>query len=324
MVRIRTRSLGVAMVATLVSFSQIAKAQSTPAPPGPPAAPNAGAPPAAGQTFCAGSPLTRVPVYVALDMQGKDAPPIPASVSNLLQAVADRVDTILGAPPNVLPEGEPKLNWESIAEGLDVTWYRDGRLVRTIDTSYERSEAAAHRPSTRGQYSVGARLLDSAFAAAQAAGDLYMTWPDIVPADSMRFRISFVHPSVDASFKTSPPTAGLAVPAPVFTVGVPVEQVVGIVKRPMVRYPMQNLDNRVSGVLLVQFVVDTTGRADMSTFRDVWPADLPRLTGEKGRYYDTFLDAIRDEVSRSTFSPARIGNCKVRQMVQTPFHFKMR
>lgn len=272
--------------------------------------------------FCPGSPLTRVPVYVALDMIGRDAPPIPPSVANLLQAVADRVDTLLHAAPNAPPEGEPRLNWESIGSGLNVTWYRDGRLTTRID------QDARQRPNVYPdtifdeRYATGGRLLDSALTAAKAAGDLYMTWPDIVAADTIAFRLSFIRPTVGADRKLYPARAGLAAPAPVFTVGAPVEEVVTNRKRPGVRYPMQNLDERVSGVLLVSFVVDTNGRVDPSTVHDIWPEGQPRLTGDKGRYYDSFLEAIRDEIAHSTFSPARVGNCHVRQTVEQPFTFK--
>ena len=303
----------------LALTSPSAQAQSAPSATGPSSDTSAQSP-----GFCPGSPLTRVPVYVALDMIGRDAPPIPPSVANLLQAVADRVDTQLHAQPNAPPVGEPRLTWRNTAKGLNVTWYRDGRLVTRIDQDRPQQPHVYADSIFDKRYAVGAHLLDSAFAAAKAAGDLYMSWPDIVAADTIAFRLSFVSPTVGADGKLSPAHAAMVAPAPVFTVGAPVEEVATNKKRPSVRYPMQNLDERVSGVLLVKFVVDTNGRADPTTVEDIWPEGLPRLTGDKGRYYDAFLAAVRDEIGRSTFNPARVGNCKVRQMIEQPFTFKMR
>ena len=300
----------------LAATSQAARAQSAPAAES--RADTAGSPPA---PFCAGSPLTRVPVYVALDMTGRDAPPVPVSVANLLQAVADRVDTLLHAAPNAPPIGEPRFNWENIASGLNVTWHRDGRLVTRIEHKGHRMPSMDADTAFDERYAVGARLLDSAFAAAKAGGDLYMTWPEIAAADSIVFRLSLVKPSVGANHAIYPARAAMAAPAPVFTVGVPVEAPVMNLKRPRVRYPMQNIDNRVSGVLLVKFVVDTNGHVDPSTVQDIWPDSTPRLTGAKGRYYDSFLAAIREEIAHSTFEPARLGNCKLRQTVEQPFTF---
>src|SRR6476661_6681425 len=176
-----------ALPLALALTSRLANAQSSPSATGPSSDSSAQS---AG--FCPGSPLTRVPVYVALDMIGRDAPPIPPSVANLLQAVADRVDTLLHARPNVPPNGEPRLTWGNIAKGLNVTWYRDGRLATRIDADGSQ-QPHLYADTTRDErYAVGAHLLDSAFAAAKAAGDLYMSWPDIVAADTIAFRLSFV------------------------------------------------------------------------------------------------------------------------------------
>jgi protein TonB len=77
----------------------------------------------------------------------------------------------------------------------------------------------------------------------------------------------------------------------------------------------------VTGNLLAQFVVDTNGRAVMSTFKDLWPSDKPRLTGGLQEYYEAFVDAVREGVSDETFTPARVGSCAVRQIVQMPVMF---
>ena len=86
-------------------------------------------------------------------------------------------------------------------------------------------------------------------------------------------------------------------------------------------YPSGPLMGSATGRVILQFVVDTTGRADMSTLRDIWPSDKPRLEGRLGSYYASFVKAARTAIAKSTYDPARIGGCKVRQVVQQPFTY---
>ena len=65
----------------------------------------------------------------------------------------------------------------------------------------------------------------------------------------------------------------------------------------------------VEGQALVSFVVDTTGRVDVTSFKVV------RAT------HDLFVKAVRDALPRMQFIPAELGDRKVRQLVQQPFSF---
>jgi periplasmic protein TonB len=76
-------------------------------------------------------------------------------------------------------------------------------------------------------------------------------------------------------------------------------------------YPMSLLKQRVSGGVVVQFVVDTLGRAEMETFR-VQKATDPE-----------FATAVRKAVSRLRFFPASISGRPVRQIVIMPFQFSI-
>ncbi|MHB1225000.1 MAG: TonB family protein [Gemmatimonadaceae bacterium] len=64
-----------------------------------------------------------------------------------------------------------------------------------------------------------------------------------------------------------------------------------------------------SGRVLAEFVVDTTGRAEMDTFGVVLSTD--RL----------FTDAVRRAVRAARFIPARLDGKAVRQLMQIPFTF---
>jgi len=65
----------------------------------------------------------------------------------------------------------------------------------------------------------------------------------------------------------------------------------------------------VEGEALVTFVVDTSGRVDVSTFKVV------RST------HDLFAAAVRNALPRMRFIPAMVDDRKVRQLVQQPFSF---
>lgn len=75
------------------------------------------------------------------------------------------------------------------------------------------------------------------------------------------------------------------------------------------KYPDALRSANVQGEVLVQFVVDTTGRAEMSTFKVLRSTDM------------LFLSAVRNAVPDFEFEPAIIANRKVKQLVQMPFHF---
>jgi len=67
----------------------------------------------------------------------------------------------------------------------------------------------------------------------------------------------------------------------------------------------------IEGSALVRFVVDTTGRADIESFRIV--EETHRLFGQ----------AVRDALPRMKFRPAIMGDQKVRQLVELPFGFRL-
>jgi beta-lactamase regulating signal transducer with metallopeptidase domain len=86
-------------------------------------------------------------------------------------------------------------------------------------------------------------------------------------------------------------------------------QVRSVPGSPQPHYPAALKKAKVSGDVLAQFIVDTTGRADMSTFKVL----------QTNR--QEFADAVRDILPEMRFYPAEIGGQKVKQMVQQPFTF---
>ena len=78
------------------------------------------------------------------------------------------------------------------------------------------------------------------------------------------------------------------------------------------RYPDMLRSANVEGDVVAQFVVDTTGRVDMSTVK------ILKST------HDLFTNAVRGALQTARFTPAELGNVRVRQLVEMPFPFRLK
>jgi periplasmic protein TonB len=77
------------------------------------------------------------------------------------------------------------------------------------------------------------------------------------------------------------------------------------------RYPDMLRSANVEGEVLAQFVVDTTGHADMREFK------ILKST------HDLFTAAVKSALPQMRFYPAEVGGHKVKQLVQMPFQFSL-
>jgi protein TonB len=80
---------------------------------------------------------------------------------------------------------------------------------------------------------------------------------------------------------------------------------------PAPRYPDMLRSANVEGEVLAQFVVDTTGRAEMSSFK------VLKST------HDMFTNSVKAVLPNMKFYPAEVGGRKVKQLVQMPFQFNL-
>ena len=76
-------------------------------------------------------------------------------------------------------------------------------------------------------------------------------------------------------------------------------------------YPESMLKRRIEGAVIVQYVVDTLGHADTSTFRVI------------SATHSDFAQAVKMTLPRMRFRPAVMSNRLVPQLVQQPFAFKI-
>lgn len=77
------------------------------------------------------------------------------------------------------------------------------------------------------------------------------------------------------------------------------------------RYPDVLRSANVEGEVLAQFVVDTTGRADMSQFKALKSS------------HELFTQAVKQWLPNAHFYSAEVGGKKVKQLVQMPFQFNL-
>lgn len=80
---------------------------------------------------------------------------------------------------------------------------------------------------------------------------------------------------------------------------------------PAPEYPKALEEAKVEGEVLVQFVVNPDGRADMETFKVLKSSN------------DLFTQAVKKVLPSMRFVPAKVGGKAVRQLVQMPFGFKV-
>lgn len=256
--------------------------------------------------------LHSVPVYVQAELVDSANRPILPGLDLLTQEVADSVRMSLGATADQLPNGEPAVTWTALDARVDVVLRRDGHVASTIHLDSE-----SYRPD-----SAAALLLVRALAAVTGEDGYFMVWPEGYRSDSVAFRLETYYPMVSSRGDVG--TLRLRQAFALFSVRVPTEEPVVPTRRFRPEYAEELQMNGVAGNVIMQFIVDTTGRAEMATVKDLWPSDRPRLTGVKGEYYETFRKAVVRSIARDRFEPARIGGCKVRQLVQMPFGFRLR
>ncbi|MHB1312175.1 MAG: TonB family protein [Gemmatimonadaceae bacterium] len=82
-------------------------------------------------------------------------------------------------------------------------------------------------------------------------------------------------------------------------------------RSPLPRFPQLLKDSGVEGMARLQFVVDTLGRVELESVRVV------------DATHPLFAAAVQATLPRMHFSPARVGNHRVRQLVEFPIEFRI-
>jgi hypothetical protein len=253
--------------------------------------------------------MHRVPVFLRASIAEHDDTTLSLQTDLMAQDVADEFRRLLGAAGNEVPTADTNFVWYSVPTELVVIAHQNG-------------EMSARAKRSGGDFAATS-LLAQAFDAARARGTARLIWPDGFKADSILVRLLLwpayagEKPKEVALGENGMKFATFYLTEPELTPAYPLPD-----QEPP-RYPGDNMWNRFEGYVLMQFVVDSTGRADPNTIRDIWPAGKPRLSGESRTAYDDFLQSVRDWETRLLFKPARLGPCAIKQQVQQPLVFKI-
>jgi TonB family protein len=237
--------------------------------------------------------------------------PLPDGIALLTQAVAQTGRRLLASNDETLPEAEPSVDWRGLDGSVLVLAHRSGRVEGRITPPRHPSDVGINDAGVR----LVARALDSA-----VAGGVRLVFPDSLPVDSISWSLHLEAAVLSEKGEITVPK--IRTGSPIFSVLVPAERQVAA-ERVRVSYPPRLRSAGFMGQVVMQFVVDTTGRVDRATIRDLFPAGAAALDAEGRPIYDEFVRSIRQALVTARYRPARVGGCLVRQLVQQPFQFKL-
>jgi hypothetical protein len=243
-------------------------------------------------------------VYVRAAIEDSVDPGVGSTLDLFAQSVAAQFRLMLHSRGDTLPSGEPAITWRGIEPHI------------ALGVTSRRRGGTAYQLLTPHRDSVAAEMLLAAAHAADDAGDGVL-WMSDMPGDSVTSGLSFV---LSEPGTAQLPDSGRAA-FPVFSVMRPPETPVRATSKSFPSYPNPARMRGANGVLVVEFLVDSTGRVTPGTVKEVWDPKWQRPKGELLTYYNQFLRSVLDWVPRATFEPARVGGCPVPQLVQEPFTF---
>jgi hypothetical protein len=221
----------------------------------------------------------------------------------LAQRVANRLRLLLGGRSDSLPWGEPVITWRNdIGGNVAAILHRNGSLTW-------QELLPMPIPDT-----LPTRLVARALAAVVAHGEA-VAWTSETQRDSVAIWLAF-DDKAEGSYGTA-----VGFGFPVFALRRPTETRPQVISHGPIRYPEDLKRAGVSGHVIIEAIVDTTGRAERGSLRDLYPAARAPLTGWQLTAYREFVEAAIETVRYSRFAPGTIGGCAVRARVQVPMNF---
>jgi hypothetical protein len=252
--------------------------------------------------------MHNVPVYLVSDMEAGTDSLLTLQAELMAEDVATVMHASLDKGPASMPNVDARMSWYAVPAQLVVIARRDG--------------SATARAKGTGGDSTALRWLASAFDSARAHGTALMIWPEKMEADSLIVRLSLMPQYVGPRDPPGTPVrrerkfGAFYLSEPDFIPALPKEG------GSMPRYPSRNERNRVEGEVLTEFLVDSAGRADASTIRELWPKNKPYPAGFSTAEHEAFVGSVVEwEMHLARFEPARVGGCAVKQIVQLPIKF---
>ena len=247
-----------------------------------------------------------VALYAAVQKNADSAIALQALL--MAQEVADEFRRNLGAAGVTIPAMDERYSWDAVPTAIDVVAHRDGSAIVSTNTI--------------GGESAATRSLVAAFDSARAHNFAVMLWSDRTVSDSVVVHL-WLQPSYFTRATTEEETDHTP-SFPVFSLSEPeLSPALPEPNQPPPRYPPSLESRGVSGSVLMQFTVDTSGRMESATLREIVPADALR-TYEVHENHEQFAQSVARWLETVRFVPASLGGCRIRQRVQFPLKFTVR
>ena len=249
-----------------------------------------------------------VSVFLHATLSDSSSSALSAQADLMARDIAEQIRATIGGTSDELPRVDGRVTFAAVPSELIVTMRSNGG-------------ASVQAESESGD-STATTILAKAFEDVRNRGEGLILWPSGYVADSLIVRLVLM-PSVLRPDGTEVAYVSAHNQFGVFRVIEPMETP-ALVKpgNPPPQYPptVESHDERVQ--LVMRYVVDTTGRAERATIRDVWPADTPRLAGYLARDYQAFLESTKRAIAYWYFTSARVDSCPVKQVLQMPLAFE--
>jgi hypothetical protein len=225
----------------------------------------------------------------------------------MAQDVATALRALFDTTHASIPDANGKLTWYSVPAQIVVIVHADG------SESWRAKGSDGDLTATR--------MLGTAFDSARARGGATLFWPEGMTADSFVVRLS-----LEANYQNDHPMFESPISREsqfkVFTLSEPdVTPAFPKLGQSFPRYPYANESQRIEGDVLTRFLVDSAGRVDASTIRELWPANKPRLTGYEADAHGRFVESVIRWERQLRLDPRRVGGCAVKQLAILPMKF---
>lgn len=229
----------------------------------------------------------------------------PAQALN--RAAAAEVRTMLGATAGTTPSAGALVPWGDASGTLRVTIHRAGTLTFTDP-----------EPRLSGNGS-GVALLGSGVTDAISSGFKF-GWPAAMVSDSVVIDLELTPESDGPLSVIWDPD--IDAPEPVFTVMMPRVEPVREIRPPQITYPSELRGKNVMVLITLSFMVDTAGRVEMPTVREIRPSVRADEMAAMGPYYNSLLAAVRRGLPSARYQPERAGGCPRRSLIRQSFKFE--
>ena len=268
--------------------------------------------------------LRRVPVYLTASVPDDVARTMGPSIDLIAESVANELRTMLGTHPDTLPRGDARLRWNGLSD-LTVVLRREKPLSVLELASREATftDLLANIVSDSLVGSQGRQLLAEALQRVQSREEPFVVWPDLPRIDSTSFRLRFSFPRPTRDGRTLEDETSRA-RFLVFSLPIPwMQEALMKTGTANPRYPDVARNAGIGAKVNMQFVIDTNGRADVSTAKHLQKDQAAQLPPDRRAIYDSFVKSVMQTLPSIRFEPATIAGCKVKVLVQLPFEFEV-